>query len=197
MPQVQLWRRGRQKYRNNRQKCYSICPPGGSLPNKDFEKWYRQHRLAGRQRHSDNYCCIRLMVGLHHERYCLVPLKIMVCVVLCIFQDQMDRPDAIKMVRYHFLTDRNQHWSIAYVASHGTKDPNMDVLKCQNWTVFSKKSIGAENKNLFRTDPRSVSLRKDRPFWTVQKFLWVNCIWFPVIITVIVFIRKLGIIKTY
>ena len=47
------------------------------------------------------------MVGFHHERYYLVQLNIMVCVMLCNFQDQVDRPDAIKMVRNHFF-DRSK-----------------------------------------------------------------------------------------
>ena len=150
MLQVPLSRRGRQKYRSNRWKYCSICPLGGSLPNKDFEKLYPQRRLVGKQRHSDNYYCIRLMVGLHHERYCLVPLNIMVCVMLCNFQDQVDRPDAIKMVRNHFLTDQNQTWNIAYVASHGTEDPiSTDVKSGRSCLNFSGSKMPKLN-GLFR-----------------------------------------------
>ena len=93
MHQVEHRHMDRRKYKNNRWKCYSICPLDGTLPNMGFEMLYRQHRWAGTQRHSDNWCCIRLRAGHHRERYCLVQLKIMVCVRYAISGLP---PDAIK-----------------------------------------------------------------------------------------------------
>ena len=188
MPQVQLWHRGRQRYRSNRWKCYSICPLGGSLPNKDFEKLYLQRRLAGRQRHSDNYCCIRLMVGLHHERYCLVQLKIMVSVMLCNFQDYLiDGPDAIKIVRNHFWQIKTKlDDNVAYVASHGIKGLIRAVKNAQTGRSFWKST---EQKLILKY--RSEWNVKTRwSFQKSQRYLFPSIIspyWPPTFETYIVF----------